>query len=186
MIRQALVIAAACVPLCASAQHDKQFSTESVKKATATVESVDRDTRTLVMRDSDDTRTVLVAGPEVRNFDQIEPGDELVATYREALLAEVKPKGTGVQGVQGAAASTRAEEGQRPAGGVGATVATTVVIESVDKSFDTVTFKRSDGIVRTVAVEDPKAVEFVQRLRPGDEVQVTYTEAVAVALVPAQ
>jgi hypothetical protein len=61
-----------------------------------------------------------------------------------------------------------------------------VVIESVDQSFDTVTFRRPDGIVRTVAVDTPKATQFVRSLKPGDEVRVTYTEATAIAVNPAE
>lgn len=185
MIRQVLIAAAACIPVFALAQEAEQFRSENVKEATATVEAVNHDARSVVLRDEDDVRTLVVAGPNVRNFEQIEVGDRVVATYREALLAEVKPKGEGVAQPTAAVAKARASEGQRPAKGVGASVATTVVIESIDRSFDTVTFKRPDGIVRTVAVEDPEATQFIHNLREGDEVQVTYTEATALALKPA-
>jgi hypothetical protein len=37
-----------------------------------------------------------------------------------------------------------------------------------------------------VAVQDPKATEFLQRLKAGDEVRVTYTEATAIALSKAE
>lgn len=184
MIRHIFLAGIACLPLSAAAQESKSLSMENVKKATATVESVNHDARTVVLRHENDDRTFVVAGPEIRNFEQINAGDRVVATYREALLAEVKPKGTGVSEPKAAVGTVRAADGQPPGVGAVATVATTVVIESVDQSFDTVTFKRPDGIVRTVAVEDPKATQFVHKLKPGDEVQVTYTEATALALRP--
>ena len=68
---------------------------------------------------------------------------------------------------------------------VGATVSTTVVIESVDTSFDTVSFKRPDGFVRTIAVESPEGKKFIRTLKKGDKVDVSYTEALAIAVVPA-
>lgn len=184
VIRNIVVLSLAFVPLAVLAQQPKQVSASNVTKATATVESVDPDTRTLVLRNSEGHQTLVVAGPEVRNFDQIEAGDTVSATYHEALLAEVMPKGAESDEPQAAAATSRAEPGERPAASVATSVSTNVVIESVDQSFDTVTFKRPDGIVRTVAVEDPKATQFVQGLKPGDEVRITYTEATAITVTP--
>jgi hypothetical protein len=42
-----------------------------------------------------------------------------------------------------------------------------------------VTFRRPDGFVRTLAVEDPNARRFIHDLRQGDKVEVTYIEALA-------
>ncbi|HEY0938632.1 MAG TPA: hypothetical protein VGE08_00925 [Steroidobacter sp.] len=182
-----LLASLACLSVAALAQDDPQkFSSANVTKTSATVESVDQDARSLVLRNSEGDRTLLVVGPEVRNFEQIEPGDRVSATYREAILAEVLPKGSESSEPRASVAKSRAAPGERPAAAVGATVSTDVVIESVDQSFDTVTFKRPDGIVRTVAVEDPKASQFIHNLNPGDEVRVTYTEATAIAVTPEQ
>lgn len=189
-LAKGLVVFLACVPLTVLAQQPKQASAANVAKATATVESVDQESRSLVLRNSAGDRMLVVAGPEVRNFEQIEVGDRVAATYQEAILAEVLPKGSQVdKGDKGdtprsSVAKSRAEPGERPAGAVSASVSTDVVIESVDQSFDTVTFRRPDGIVRTVAVNDPKATQFIQSLKPGDEVRVTYTEAMAIAVTP--
>lgn len=186
MIRNIVVVSLACVPLLGWSAEPTQVSKENVTKATATVRSVDQSTRSLVLRTADGVDTLIVAGPEVRNFDQIEPGDTISATYKEALLAEVLPKGTASGEPRTSIAKTRAQPGEMPAATVSASVSTDVVIQSVDQSFDTVTFKRADGVVRTVAVEDPKATEFLQRLKAGDEVRVTYTEATAIALSKAE
>ena len=186
MIRNIVVVCLACVPLISLAGDPKKVSSENVTKATATVQSVDHDRRTLVLRTADGVDTVIVAGPEVRNFDQIEAGDTVSATYREALLAQVVPKGSAASEPRSTIAKTRAKEGELPAASVSASVSTDVVIQSVDQSFDTVTFKRSDGVVRTVAVEDPEATKFVHNLKPGDEVRITYTEATAIALNKAE
>jgi hypothetical protein len=64
-------------------------------------------------------------------------------------------------------------------------ISTTVVVDSVDTSFDTITFRRPDGIMRTAAIDGAKAREFVHGLKRGDEVQITYSEAVALDVRPA-
>lgn len=184
MIKNIVVALFACLPLAVLAQEPKQVSRENVIKATATVESVDQDARSLVLRSPQGVRTLMVAGPEIRNFEQIEAGDQVTATYRQALLAEVLPKDSEMSEPRASIAKTQSQPGERPAAAVTSSVSTNVVIESVDQSFNTVTFKRPDGIVRTVAVQDPKATRFVQNLRAGDEVRVTYTEATAIALTP--
>lgn len=186
MIRNIVVVSLAWLPLAGLAAEPKQVSSENVTKATATVQSVDHDSRSLVLRTSDGVDTLVVVGPEVRNFDQIEAGDTVTATYREAVLAQVVPKGSGMSEPRSTIAKSRAGQGELPAASVSASVSTDVVIQSVDQSFDTVTFKRSDGVVRTVAVEDPEATRFVHNLKPGDEVRITYTEATAIALSKAE
>jgi hypothetical protein len=186
MIRAIVVVCLACVPVLGFAGDPNKVSSENVTEATATVQSVDHDNRALVLRTSDGPDTLVVVGPEVRNFDQIEPGDTVTATYREALLAEVVPKGSASGGPRTTISKSRANPGEPPAASVSASVSTDVVIQSVDQSFDTVTFKRPDGIVRTVAVESPEATRFLRKLKPGDEVRVTYTEATAIALNKAE
>jgi hypothetical protein len=79
----------------------------------------------------------------------------------------------------------RAQPGQRPSGVAVDTVKVRVKIESVDTSLNIVTFQRSDGILRTVAIEDATVQRFIRELHQGDEVELTYTEAVAVDVTPA-
>jgi hypothetical protein len=48
-----------------------------------------------------------------------------------------------------------------------------------------VTFTRSDGASRTVAVESPEGREFIKGLKKGDNVEIAYTEAMAIEVKPA-
>ena len=73
---------------------DKPLERSQTEEVTASVESVDPATRELVLKGSKGTRLAMVASPEVRNFEQIKPGDKVVASYQQALAAEVKPRGT--------------------------------------------------------------------------------------------
>jgi hypothetical protein len=81
--------------------------------------------------------------------------------------------------------TARMPEGSgRPGAAVANKVKTTVVIESVDTSTNSVTFTGPSGLSRTVDVVDPKAQKFIAELKKGDEVELTYVEALAVTVEP--
>jgi hypothetical protein len=164
----------------------KPFERAHTSEVVASVESVDAASRELVLKGEAGTRVAMVAGPEVRNLEQIRTGDRVVAVYHEAIAAQVKPRGTATSPPAAAERLERAKPGEKPSGVAAVSVATTVQIESVDTSFNTVSFKRSDGIVRTVAVEDADARRFIRTLKPGDPVEIVYSEALAVSVVPAK
>jgi Cu/Ag efflux protein CusF len=152
---------------------------------TATVKAIDMPSRLVTLTGQDGDEFSVVVGEEAKNLDQVKVGDKVTLSYYEALAAEVKPKGTGTQGVDTAVSSVSAAKGEKPAGGAGVSMRTTVTIESVDTKANTVTFKRQDGEVRTVNVESPQGQEFIRGLKQGDEVEVTYTEAFAIEVKPA-
>jgi hypothetical protein len=181
-----LTIVSLSAMTCAMAADKKPFERTETAEVTASVESVDPATRGIVLDGGKGVRVAMVAGPEVRNLEQIKPGDRVIAVYHQALAAQVKPRGTATAPPTATDRVERAKPGEKPSGALGLSVATTVQIESVDKSFNTVSFKRSDGIVRTVAVEDPDAQRFIHTLKPGDPVEIVYTEALAVSVVPAK
>lgn len=166
-------------------QKPKPLIRDAMEEITATVESIDRGERALVLVGPQGKRVLVVAGPQVRNFDRIKVGDRLNVGFYAGIAIAVKPRGPEAAGTERVVVSKQAPAGQSPAGGVSHSVATSVKIDSVDTSFNTVTFTRQDGIVRTLAVEDPQAQDFIRRLKSGDEVEILYTEAIAVLLQPA-
>jgi DNA gyrase/topoisomerase IV subunit B len=136
-----------------------------VVEASATIEAIDSENRLLSLRGPNGMATI-VAGPEIKNFDQIHVGDEVKVTYTSALAAKItKSKEQASTTVD--AASYSAPTGSKPGAAVGATIKTTVVIESVDTSFETVTFKRPDGYVRTIAPASPEGKKFIKTLKKG-------------------
>jgi hypothetical protein len=159
---------------------------EKAQSISATVESIDPKQRLVELRRGDETRTIKVP-PEVRNFERIKVGDEVVATYYEGLAAEFKKPGEGTPkgAVDATTGTARMPEGSStPGAAVANKVTTTVVIESVDQPSNSVTFTGPAGMKRTVDVKDPKAQKFISTLKKGDEVQLTYVEALAVTLEP--
>jgi hypothetical protein len=158
------------------------FKREETLEVEATIQEVYQDSRLLVLNGPAGT-SVIAAGPEVRNFDQIKLGDKVKVTYKAAMAAKIT-KSKAQPTTTSDAAAVSAPVGSMPAAAVGQSITTTVQIESVDTSFDTVSFKRPDGLVRTIAVESPEGKKFIRTLKKGDKVDVEYTEALAISVVP--
>ena len=159
---------------------------ETMQTVSATVASIDPGKRLVELRKGDERTTVQVS-PEVRDFDLIKVGDEVVATYYRAFAAEFKKKGESktIGVVDATTGTARLPQGaKRPGAAVANMVTTTIVIAGVDRETNSVTFVGPTGMTRTVDVIDPKARQFISTLKKGDEVQLTYVEALAVTLEP--
>jgi len=178
-------VAAALIVSACAAPPPNPVTRENLIQRTATVESIDHASRLVTLRGEDGHGFTVQVSEEARNLAQVKAGDKVTVSYFEALAAEVRKEGEGIQGVETDVAAVRSEPGQMPGGGVGVLMRTTVEIVSVDTSFNTVTFRRSDGAERTVAVETPQGREFIRGLRKGDRVDIAYTEAFAIEVKPA-
>ena len=69
--------------------------------------------------------------------------------------------------------------GETPAGVIGREVTVTATITAIDKKAQTVTIKGPGGETETIKAKDPKNLEGV---KAGDLVEITYAQALAVAL----
>ena len=118
-------------------------------------------------------------GPEVKNLSQVKVGDEVVTTYYESVAYRLlKPGEAAVPTSQTDLVET-AKPGDRPAGLVGSQTTLTATIESLDMKAQSATLKGPDGKSFTVKAKDPKNL---QSVKVGDEVVITYTEALAIAV----
>ena len=178
-------VAAAFILAACATPPPNPVARETLVQRTATVESIDLPSRLVTLRDEDGHGFTLQVSEEVRNLPQVKVGDRVTASFYQAVAAEVKKPGEGVEGVDADVSSVRAEPGERPAGAAGVELRTTVEIESVDTTLNTVTFRRSDGASRTVEVQTPDGQKFIRGLRKGDRVEIAYTEAFAIEVKPA-
>jgi len=150
--------------------------------ARASVTALDADLRTVSLQRDDGTRFVVLAGPEVRNFDQIEVGDVLEVRYRESMAVSLADPGAADVPASATLAAGAAEPGQKPGAEVGQHLTATVRIESIDTKRNFVVFTAPDGALRTVHVVRSEGREFIRKLKPGDRVDITYTEALAISV----
>jgi translation elongation factor P/translation initiation factor 5A len=184
--RVALSALLAILPLAAArpAEPPSPVKVEDAIHVTTKIEAVNLEKRTITVKDKDGKPVELEVSPEVRNLPQVKAGDTMNIVYYQSLGAEFKKPGEGVKGVQQDAVAGRAAEGERPSAGAGQQTRATVKIDSVDAATNTVKFTGPKGVQRTVAVKDPKAQAFIKQLKPGDEVELTYTEALAISVDP--
>jgi hypothetical protein len=128
----------------------------------------------------------MVAGPEVRNFSQIKPGDHIHAQYQSALMTSIgKPGQAGVSDLD-VEGSQRAPVGDRPRAGYGVEVHRTVTITGVDLDKNTVSFVNTDNVSQTVEVKAPQMRVFLRTLKVGDNVDVVYTEVAIIEVTQAK
>ena len=64
-------------------------SRELTLETTAVVEAINMETRHILLKTEDGRRLTIVAGPEVRNLDQVEPGDRIKASYYESVAVQM-------------------------------------------------------------------------------------------------
>jgi hypothetical protein len=158
----------------------KATITEAVAMS-AQVVGLDKTTRTVTLKGPKGNVVDIVAGDEVKNFDQIKLGDFVVARYVQALTLELmKTKGGEPMSVKEGAA--RAQPGERPAGAVARQVTVLADVTAVDPKKKTITLKGPRGNVVTLDVQNPDHFKVVKK---GDQVQATYTEALALSVEPA-
>jgi hypothetical protein len=170
-------------------QPPQPINIENTEEVSATIEAIDLPKRLLSLAVPDGTKLTVEVAPQVRNLPQVKVGDRVVARYYKALAAELRRRGDGTGETEAPVIETsfnRAAEGSRPAAMVGAQSHQTVRITSVDTKNNIVNFYASDGLARSVPVRSPQGKEFISKLKAGDEVEVTYTEAVALSVEPAK
>jgi hypothetical protein len=159
------------------------FFAEELETVTATVTAIDAAKRLITLKTADGYEETVEAGPAVRNFAQIKVGDHVGVQYYQSLAAEITkaPASTSHDAV---VLASRAAEGASPAGGVGMIYTAIVTVDSVDAATGTVRFTGPEGRHRETIAQRDAGRAFVAQLKPGDRVQVTYGEALAVAVAP--
>jgi hypothetical protein len=184
----AIVAAAAIGQGCATSkeQAPKEQALPSVEKtntvtATATVKAIDMVTRQVTLEGEDGKPFTFVAGKEVRNFDQLRPGDTVKVTYTESLALKVKRGDGSAPDAAGAAAVERSQPGEKPGGSATGVVVVSAKIVAIDRTTNRVTLVGPEGNYRVVQVQDPKNLENVQ---VGDMVFATYTESIGISVEP--
>ncbi|MGB8433301.1 MAG: hypothetical protein WCE38_03450 [Burkholderiales bacterium] len=153
-------------------------------KVSAQVVGIDKTTRTVTLKAPKGRVLDVVAGDEVKNFDQINLGDMVVVHYVESLSLELKttPGNAGSGAVVVREDSARAKPGERPAAAGMREVTALADVTAVDPKKSTITLKGPRGNSVTLNVHNPDQFKVVKK---GDKVEVTYTEAVAISVEPA-
>lgn len=179
----AAVLATGLLSACSAATPvGAQTSVAQSAELTAKVVSVDHANRHMTLRGTAGNEVTLAVSPEVRNFGQVMVGDTVRFTYQARIDFLVTGTAVPVTGVEVTVGGARAATGQMPSGILGTQTRLTLQVISVDPATHTVTFRRPDGSIGSITVENPKNFAFADGLRPGTNVMVTVTEAVAASI----
>lgn len=150
-------------------------------KVEATISAIDKAARAVTLKSAKGEELTVTAGPEVKNFDQMKVGDVVTVEYLRALALELKKGGGLIVQRTEQAGGAAAKPGEKPAGAVGRQVKVVADVVDLDPARQTVKLK---GPQRTVELHIADPEQF-KRIAKGDQVEATFTEAVAIAVTPA-
>jgi hypothetical protein len=145
----------------------------------AKVTAIDAANRTLTLQRSNGKTVTIDAGKEIKNFDQIKVGDTVRARYTAALALELKKDAQAMGHATEETVAASAPAGSKPGAVVGRKVTVMTEVTAVDEAKKRVTVRGPAGNEWDLNVQDP---EQLKNIKKGDHVQVTYVEALAIAV----
>jgi len=143
------------------------------------VVKVDKKTRTITFKNKEG-ESKFVAGPDIKNFDQIKKGDRVNVNYELAVAIElIKTKSDGVRSKTETNTVTKSKSTEKPSETI--TNKTTIIadIVEVNREKKLVSVKGPSGKITTVTVKNPALLADIQ---VGEQVKVIYFDAMAASI----
>jgi hypothetical protein len=154
----------------------------TVQALTATVVSIDLETRKVVLMGESGVELEVIANNMTNNLDQVSPGDTVNAKVVERVSIELV-KGDDLQAMDlNIDGSTQAEDGEMPARAEIETTVNVYTVEAIDFGANTFKLRNAEGEVDEFTAQDPANLA---KAAIGDAVVVTTTEAIAVEVIKA-
>ena len=139
----------------------------------------DKKTRTITFKNNEG-ESKFVAGPEIKNFDQIKKGDRLSVTYQLAVAIElIKTKSDGVRSKVETNTVTTSKGNEKPAETIANKTTIIADIVEVNREKKLVSVKGPSGKITTVVVKNPALLADVNA---GEQVKVIYYDAMAASI----
>ncbi len=146
------------------------------------ITALNTQTRAVTVTGADGGAVEFVAGPEVRNFNQLKVGDKVTLDYTAAIALALEPAGSAPVGVTKSQAKTVPVRGQKPGGARSNTVEIVTEVTAVNPERNTIALRGASGNTQLIAVERPDLRAKLPSVKRGDLVKISYTEAVALAI----
>ena len=143
------------------------------------VVKIDKKTRTITFKNKEG-ESKFVAGPEIKNFDQIKRGDRLSVSYELAVAIElIKTKSDGVRSKVETNTVTSSKANEKPSETIANKTTITADIVEVNRDKKLVSVKGPSGKVTTVRVKNPSLLADVN---VGEQVKIIYYDAMAASI----
>lgn len=158
-----------------------EFAAVAAREAvsiTATVEKIDLKKRLVTLKGPEGNEVTIHVDKRVKNLPQVKKGDEVVVDYLQSIAVDLHKSGEPPE-VAAAGGVAIAKPGEMPGGIAVKRVRVTATISAIDAAKSSVTLTGPRGNAFPVKVKDPSRLE---GLKVGDAVDVTYTEALAIAV----
>ena len=175
----------AATPPPSSAAAEPTVVTE-VAEITATVTRIDLANRLVTLRGPEGNYAVVEVDPAVKRLNEIRAGDKLKVKFSRAVALNVVKTEGPLKTTFDPVPTVKKDTGAFPGGTAHQTATSTVRIEAIDLEHHTVAFTEDKVGLQTITVREPKVQEYLKTLNKGDVVKIVYTEAVAVAIAPAE
>jgi len=144
-----------------------------------TVVKIDKKTRTITFKNKEG-ESKFVAGPEIKNFDQIKNGDQVNVTYELAVAIElIKTKSDGIRSKVETNTITDSKINEKPSEVIANKTTIIADIVAVDRDKKLVSVKGPSGKITTVIVKNPALLADV---KVGEQVKVIYYDAMAASI----
>jgi hypothetical protein len=145
---------------------------EELVSIPVTVEDIDKKSRTMTVKTADGDRIPLSVPADVQGFDKLKKGDKIDIDYYRAVAVRVLPSGA------------TASDSPPAAGGRGPQMTSSSQVVGVNRRDNSLKVKDQSGKSQSMSVQDPAMQRQVQNLKPGQAVEITYTEAVLAGIHP--
>jgi hypothetical protein len=187
MYRRSLLLGAFALPVLAGCQ--TPLDVEETTTLNGVVETIDPRSRELLLRGGSGAQSgmllSMIASPRVQNLDRMRPGDRVTVRFYQALAANIVRPTAGASPPSAAWTVDRyAPTATRPGGEVTRVVSGRVTVTALDTANNSLTFIGPGGVPRTVFARRPEGRSFLRSLSVGDQVDITYEEALAISIEP--
>jgi hypothetical protein len=168
-------------------QPPEGINTATLREATATVTAIDMENRLVTLEGPDGDSLIVQASDKVKNLPQVEVGDKVVLKYFDSITANIVKLGKDQKlGTEVVGAEVSAPLGAKPGGAAAVEMTRRVEVVFVDPIQKFVSVRSPDRGLRKISLkESPDLQHYLTELKEGDVVEVTYTEAIAIEVVPA-
>jgi Cu/Ag efflux protein CusF len=146
-----------------------------VVTATANITKIDKDSRMVTLKGPQGNMVDIKVGPNV-NLAKFKVGDKVNAAYYQEVAVGLHKSG---------AQAPKMTQTVTDRGGVTAQQTTiTAKVLAVDTAANSVALRGPQGATHIIQVQDPDLQAELGKIKAGDSVDVTYTQAVAVSVEP--
>jgi hypothetical protein len=151
--------------------------TGEMKTITATIEAIEKATRSVTLKQENGEYVTITAPAEVAKFDAMKVGDKVTVKYYDNIVLRLKAPGE--KAVDSSSSALTGTSNARP----GATAATqrtiTATITNIDPKIPSISFSGPNGWKYSSRVEDKEALK---KVKVGDRLDITWTEAMLISI----